>query len=173
MVSADARLIGVRMQNTVYLQSAAGASKFTRDSWLQYWAAGMPLALPQDGEADDGAVACRSDACLLRTAPHAKAALLVRGATHPNGCADASVIVSAEPARRLCPRPWPALVDRFTVWRNGATAIWLEGRHARIVTDRAYRGDRPWVPPVPTPRAHPAPALPPAQTDTAVSRGNQ
>jgi competence protein ComEC len=173
MVSADARLIGVRMQNTVYLQSVAGASRFTRDSWLQYWAAGLPLALPQDGEADDGAIACRKDACLLRPVPHAKAALLVRGATHPDGCADASVIVSAEPARRLCPRPWPALVDRFTVWRNGATAIWLEGRHARIVTDRAYRGDRPWAPPVPTPRAHQAPALPAAQTDTAVSRTDQ
>ncbi len=77
MVSADARLIGVRMQDAVYLQSVAGASKFTRDSWLQYWAAGMPLALPQDGEAADGAVACRKDACLLRPVPHAKAALLV------------------------------------------------------------------------------------------------
>ena len=64
-------------------------------------------------------------ACCGRS-PHAKAALLVRGATHPDGCADASVIVSAEPARGLCPRPWPALVDRFTVWRNGATAIWLD-----------------------------------------------
>jgi competence protein ComEC len=66
----------------------------------------------------------------------------------------------------LCQRPWPALVDRFTVWRNGATAIWLDGRRAHIVTDRAYRGDRPWVPPLPTPRAHVVPALLPAQKET-------
>jgi hypothetical protein len=65
--------------------------------------------------------------------------MLVRGATHPDGCGEVSVIVSAEPARGLCPRPWPGLVDRFTVWRYGATAIWLDGRRARIVTDRAYR----------------------------------
>ena len=65
-------------------------------------------------------MSCQKDACLLRPQPRAKAALLVRGALHPDGCSEASVIVSAEPARGLCPRPWPALVDRFTVWRYGA-----------------------------------------------------
>jgi competence protein ComEC len=99
---------------------------------------------------------------------NAKGALLVRGAAHPDGCGEASVIVSAEPARGLCPRPWPALVDRFTVWRNGATAIWLDEHHARVLTDRAFRGDRPWVPPA-VPRAKAIPALRPAQTDTAPS----
>ena len=108
---------------------------------------------------------CRQDECLLRPVTGAKAAMLVRGATHPEGCRKASVIVSAEPARGLCERPWPALVDRFTVWRNGATAIWLDGWRARIVTDRAYRGDRPWVPPLPKPRDPPAPLLPTAPAE--------
>ena len=165
MVSADARLIGVRVQDTVYLQSVSGASRFTRDAWLQYWAARAPRAMPANGEEADGAIDCQNDACLLRPVPRAKAALLVRGATHPDGCREASVIVSAEPARGLCPRPWPALVDRFTVWRNGATAIWLDGWRARILTDRAYRGERPWVPPLPIPREHASPALPPAPTE--------
>jgi competence protein ComEC len=165
MVSADARLIGVRVQDTVYLQSVSGASKFTRDAWLQYWAAGTPLPMPVDGAAANGAVACRKDACLLRPLAHAKAALLVRGASHPDGCRESSVIVSAEPARGLCPRPWPALVDRFTVWKNGATAIWLDGWRARILTDRAFRGDRPWVPPLPTPRERVAPPLQQAPTE--------
>ena len=77
--------------------------------------------------------------------------MLARGAQHPDFCAQVSVTVSAEPARGLCPRPWPQLVDRFTVWRNGSAAIWLEPNGARIVTDRAERGDRPWVPPPPKP----------------------
>ncbi len=169
LVSADARLIGVRVHGAVYLQSVSGASRFTRDAWLQYWASGPPVGLPAEGDAADGAVTCKTDACMLRPVMDAKAALLVRGATHPEGCGQASVIVSAEPARGLCPRPWPALVDRFTVWKYGATAIWLDGRHARILTDRAYRGARPWVPPVPTPHPRPAPALPPARTDTGSS----
>jgi competence protein ComEC len=165
MVSADARLIGARVHDMVYLQSVSGASTFTRDAWLQYWAAGVALAMPKAGEQADGAIVCQKDACLLRLVPRSKAALLVRGAAHPDGCQEASVIVSAEPARGLCQRPWPALVDRFTVWRNGATAIWLDGRRARILTDRAYRGDRPWVPSVPTPREHGSPSLPTAPTE--------
>jgi competence protein ComEC len=169
LVSADARLIGVRVGQTVYLQHVSGASRFTRDSWLQYWAAGPPVDIPKQGEAADGAVSCKPDACLLRPVERAKAAILVRGGAHPEGCAEASVIVSAEPARRLCPRPWPALVDRFTVWRYGATAIWLDAGSARVLTDRAYRGNRPWVPPLPTPRAQPIPMLVPAERDAAAA----
>jgi len=166
LVSADARLIGVRTEAGIFLQKASGASKFTRESWLQYWAAGTAGAMPADGATAGDAISCAKDVCLLRPWPGAKGALLVRGATHPDGCREASVIVSAEPARGLCPRPWPALVDRFTVWRNGATAIWLDADGARILTDRAYRGMRPWVPPPPVPRARSAPQLPSALPET-------
>jgi competence protein ComEC len=130
MVSADARLIGARVHDMVYLQSVSGASTFTRDAWLQYWAAGVALAMPKAGEQADGAIVCQKDACLLRLVPRSKAALLVRGAAHPDGCQEASVIVSAEPARGLCQRPWPALVDRFTVWRDRDLAGWTTGPHS-------------------------------------------
>jgi len=165
LVSAEARLIAVRTPAGVFVQQVSGAAGFTRDSWLHYWAEDNIRAIPDNGTAAGGMIACTKEACLLRPVAGAKAALLVRGAAHPDGCGEASVIVSAEPARGLCPKPWPALVDRFTVWRYGATAIWLDGRHARILTDRTWRGERPWVPPPPTPRAHQTPGLPPARTD--------
>jgi competence protein ComEC len=75
------------------------------------------------------------------------------------------VVVSAEPARGLCPRPLPALVDRFTVWRDGSVAVWLEPGGAVVVTDRMARGDRPWVPPAPKPRPGVVPRLPLAGED--------
>ena len=160
LVSADARLIAVRTTSGMFIEQAPGAARFTREAWQQYWAIGPPQRMPAAGSTVDGTISCGDGACLLHPVAGAKGALLVRGATHPDGCGDASVIVSAEPARRLCPRPWPALVDRFTVWRYGATAIWLDGERARVLTDRGYRGDRPWVPPLPTPRARLAPTLP-------------
>jgi competence protein ComEC len=166
LVSSDARLIAVRTDAGVWLQSASGASKFTRDAWLQYWSAGEPHAIPIEGTVADGAIVCLREQCLLRSHPNGLAAMLVRGATHPDGCAVASVIVAAEPARRLCPKPWPKLVDRFTVWRDGAVAIWLDAGGARVLTDRAERGARPWVPPPPRPRGMPArPGLVPALRD--------
>ena len=111
------------------------------------------------------AIRCETDFCLLRPYPDRPGALLARGAQHPKFCDQASIVVSAEPARGLCPKPWPKLVDRFTVWRYGSTAIWLDPNGARFVTDRSERGDRPWVPPLPKPRAPTVPALPAAAAD--------
>jgi competence protein ComEC len=51
--------------------------------------------------------------------------------------------------------PWPALVDRFTVWRYGSVAIWLRPTGVEIVSDRAFRGTRPWVVGLP-PKRNPA-----------------
>jgi len=167
LISNDARLIAVRTAAGVWLQSQPGASKFVRDEWLQYWAASPANALPTEGSAAAGAIVCTPEQCLLRPCPcpDLRAALLVRGGPHPEGCADASVIVSPEPARGLCPRPWPKLVDRFTVWRNGAAAIWLRPDGADVLTDRADRGNRPWVPPPPRPRTRTPAGLPRAATD--------
>ncbi len=162
LVSSDARLIGVRTDAGVWLQSASGASKFTRDAWLQYWSESNSHLIPTDGTAAHGTITCSPEQCLLRPQPDALAAMLVRGATHPDGCASSSVIVAAEPARGLCPKPWPQLVDRFTVWRDGSVAIWLDPGGARVLTDRAERGTRPWVPPPPTPRSRVSPGLIPA-----------
>jgi competence protein ComEC len=171
LVSADARLIGFRTAEGVFLQTHNGGSKFTRDTWLRYWSAAEAAPLPAEGEAAGGAVACLAQECLVRAEPASGVALLVRGAAHPAGCRGAAVIVSAEPARGLCPKPWPQLVDRFTVWRNGAVAVWLAAGRARIVTDREERGARPWVPGSPVPKPRPRPALPMALPDTGLEGG--
>jgi competence protein ComEC len=161
LVSADARLIGARIGGEVFIQQAQGGSAFVRDAWLQLWMRPTARPLPMEG---DG-IACTKDSCLLHPQPDTKGVLLMRGPTRPTQCADAIAIVSAEPARGLCPRPWPQLVDRFTVWRQGSAAIWLTPEGATVLTDRMARGDRPWVPPPPTPRPRPAPVLPPAALD--------
>jgi competence protein ComEC len=165
LVSNDGRLIALRTPQGAFLQQAKGASKFTRDAWAQYWAVGSFQPMADDAA---GSVRCATGACLLAPYPDRPGALLARGAAHPEGCGQSSVIVSAEPARGLCPKPWPALVDRFTVWRAGSAAIWLEPDHARIETDRSARGERPWVPPPPKPRAPAASRLPPALVDEGV-----
>jgi competence protein ComEC len=130
-------------------------------------AARASLADPESPDGDDKtttAIHCEQGACLLQPYPDRPAALLVRGAQHPAGCGQVSIIVSAEPARGLCPKPWPKLVDRFTVWRYGSTAIWLDRDGARILTDRRDRGNRHWVQPLPKPRKA-VPVLPPAAVD--------
>ncbi len=164
LVSADARLIAVRTADGVFVQQQPG-SGFIRESWMRYWGQDRPRPLPATGEAADGAIRCDKAGCILRPHLEAPAALLVRGREKPDNCDGIAAIVSAEPARGLCPRPWPALVDRFTVWRHGPAAIWLEPSGAVVLTDRAARGSRPWVPPPPAPRAPAVPHLPVAPTE--------
>jgi competence protein ComEC len=166
LVSADSRLIGVAMHDGVFVQQTQGGNKFTRDAWLQYWAVGNATPLPSDLVAEG--ITCTHESCLLRPRPDLAGVLVVRGSARPMDCQGVAVIVSTEPARGLCKRPWPPLADRFTVWRDGATAIWLQADGARILTDRAERGSRPWVPPPPGTHNTPPPSpLPPATQDGA------
>jgi competence protein ComEC len=150
LVSADARLIALRIPSGMLVETRSGGSAFTRDSWQQYWAAPAfaPMPPPNSGA---GEAMCAETMCTLLPRPDATAALLLRGRATREICG-ASVLVSAEPIRLRCGTfiPW---VDRFSVWRNGAHAIWLGPGGVRILSDRAVRGERPWVPPLPTPRA--------------------
>jgi len=165
LVSEDARLIAVRTEQGAFMVQSQGSSRFVRDAWAQYW--GVDALRPLPAQLDP-VVGCEDGACLLRPYADRPGAMLARGALHPSYCAQISVIVSAEPARGLCPKPWPKLVDRFTVWRDGSAAVWLGAHEARVLTDRAERGSRPWVPPPPKPRPQPPPKLPPAASDSGL-----
>ncbi len=159
LVSDDARLIGFRTPSGIFMQSMQGASKFTRESWEQFWADARVTTFPRDGVAADGMVDCTPRDCLLVTKPDQQAALLVRPGYDPARCDDVDLVLAAEPAKAACRRYRPQLVDRFTVWREGSQAIWLEPAGPIVSSDRQERGDRPWVPPLPRPRARTNPVV--------------
>lgn len=132
LMSADGRLIGYRESGVFLLQKASGGSGFVQDSWQQFWASPLPVPL-----------ACASSACLLQPRVPGTSALLLHGAAEPSQC-NTDLLISAEPIRLRCPDK-VLLVDRFSVWRRGAHAIWLGRDHVTILSDRADRGERPWV----------------------------
>jgi competence protein ComEC len=151
----------------VFLERGQSASAFVRDAWLRAWgeAAAAPLPRAGGGELAPG-LSCTRTACrfhpwgeegvelvLLRAEPPAPGERFSPG-PDPEAlraaCRSGAVLVSAEPLRGCR----AALsVDRFSVWRDGAHALWLGPGEVRILSDRAWRGDRPWVPPPPRPRA--------------------
>lgn len=146
LVSSDARLVGMVAGGALWVERQRGASAFVRDQWVRALGGVAAQPLPAEGEAAGGAIRCTPGACRLQGA-----AVLLRGAPADAHCGRAAVIVSAEPVRGRC--GGSQVVDRFAVWRNGAHAIWLTETGAEVVSDRAWRGARPWVPPVPVPRA--------------------
>ena len=161
LVSGDGRLIALRTEAGSFLQRQSGASAFIREDWQRLLALPGFAALPQEGEAAEGVLRCRAGACALRPDPAGPEAVLLRGEAPQAACASAAVVVSAEPVRGFC---LARVVDRFAVWRDGPHAVWLRRGGLRVVSDRAWRGDRPWVPPVPSPRGL-ASAAPAAQVE--------
>ncbi|MBC9175461.1 ComEC/Rec2 family competence protein [Roseomonas ludipueritiae] len=158
LVSADARLIAFRTAHGVYLQRGSGASSLVRESWLRNWAEEEVVPVPLQGRTEDGTLDCTPAACRFQPRPNSAAALLLRAektrakeAAPPiqasAHCGEAAVLLSPEPIRGRC--RGAAEVDRFTVWRSGSHAIWLEANGPRIISDRDWRGRRPWVPPPP------------------------
>jgi competence protein ComEC len=159
LVSNDARLIAMREEGAYWLQSRPGAAKFVHEAWENHLASGELLPV-----ADGAPRACGPTECRLGPV------LILRGSSRAGDCTGVGLLVSAEPARGECPSA--GLLDRFTVWRDGSHAVWLDGNGVRVVSDRAYRGQRPWVPPPPTPRRvvpnlpmAPAEELPPASDE--------
>ena len=160
LISADARLIAARVEDAVFMQRLGGASGLARDAWMRLWEEpSIQPWPPHAGGTADGRVDCTPGACRLRLSGAAPAVVLLRGEAPRAACAEAALVVSAEPVRGRCTA---AVIDRFAVWRNGAHAVWIDPDGVRIVHDRGERGSRPWVPPLPTPRAA---REPPAATE--------
>jgi competence protein ComEC len=151
LVSPDARLIAMRTAEGAYVQLGNGAQDFVRTSFAQLWAVPDLAEFPASGTVGDVA-ACSATGCMLRPRADAMPVLLLRARPTSGACRGMALVIAAEPAEWWCGDDRPPLIDRFTVWREGAAAVWLRPDGARIVTDHDVRGDRPWVP-VPTPRS--------------------
>jgi competence protein ComEC len=139
LVSPTANLIGVRDAGVVRIVQAGRVDKFTLDQWRPVWA-GMTSKVGRIGDVCDGGrcLAAQGRVLILADRDAARA-----------GCGDALIVISPRPLRGACRKPGRVVIDRFTVWRDGAVAVRLTKRGAMIRTDRTVQGDRPWVPPWP------------------------
>jgi competence protein ComEC len=157
LISGDARLIAISAADTLFLQRQSGASSLTRDAWLRLYGQTVAQALPAEGSTAEGKLRCSAEGCVVDEGP---GAFLVRRGNIVAQCGAVAVIISAEPIRQRCRQS--ILIDRFSVWRNGPHAVWLSPTGVQVISDRAWRGVRPWVPPPPLPRAA---TEPPAQIE--------
>ena len=154
LLSADGRMLGFRDRTGVHLLvQNGGADRFTAEAWRTLWRTRWVEPL-----------GCGSAPCPLRPRPGASAAVLVGAEQPTSACAGAAAIVSLRPVRLRC-GPGVPVIDRFSLWRHGAYALWLRPGGARVVSDAGVRGQRAWMPPRTTKRALPAglpmaPALP-------------
>lgn len=129
VVSADARVIAVNHGGQMFYARAQGASLFA-----------LEVSRRRAGDPPPVALACGLPFCRV-----GEIAIVPQGPAPAGLCGAVPVIVGHEPLRMRC--GGSVVIDRFDVWRDGPHAVWLHPDGALVVSDRAARGDRPWVPP--------------------------
>ncbi len=177
LVSPDARLIAMRTGSPdgarLILEEGSGASPITLSDWRQSLAIETaPFYMPEAGS--DGPIFCDASMCrivlrgqvvlLLREQARGGASRVVTGPTAADlagiDCDRVALLLSPAPIRGIC-RDRPR-IDRFTVWRQGAHAVWISASGVRVRSDHDERGLRPWIP---VPGRRRVPALPMARTE--------
>ncbi|WP_349934517.1 ComEC/Rec2 family competence protein [Acetobacter sp. A11-2] len=164
VISPDGGLVGVRDSGKVYVIGQSRAVWPIMQAWGQYFAQPVEM-FPPEGETPDGALTCGAedtpDTCvaLLRGQD-----VVVRRQDASDGreplpagiCTGADVVISTAPLRASCLNV-PIRLDRFSAWENGAEEVFLHKSGNVVRTDRAWRGQRPWVL---KPGGHGMPVLP-------------
>jgi competence protein ComEC len=140
-IAADGGLMAVRTA-TGGLSLSGRGDPMTADAWLRRDGNPTPEApWPAQGVSVDGRLTCDPLGCLYRTAGRSVA--LVRDPQAlAEDCAGVDAVVSAGPVRHCAA---PLIVDRWTLRRDGGTALYVlpDGVHAQSVHDG--RGIRPWT----------------------------
>jgi competence protein ComEC len=154
-VAPDAGLIAVRQEGRLAIGGPGGLDLSAARDWLQ--ATALPEApLPEACDAQVCRIALDGQEVVLRARDRTDGALSPPAAL----CSGAALFVSVSPARGAC--QGGVVIDRFSVWRDGAYAAWMTKRGVTILSDRTWRGVRPWVPP---PGGRGTPNLPLAQAE--------
>ena len=145
LVDEQGELLAVRMVDGDLAVSTLRKARFERDVWLRRdGQEARPGKWPEEGPSADGRLACDRLGCIYRAKCHVVALVRRPGALQED-CLVADVVVAAVPVRRSCPAAG-LVIDRFDLWRNGAHAVWFDGRGVRAESVNGWRGDRPWVP---------------------------
>lgn len=142
LISDDGRLMAVRMADGRLSVSESRREKRTAEDWLEQEGQGASLYWPEGAENLDGNLRCDGLGCIYR-AEGRTVALLRDGLAHDEDCRIVDILISQRPVHGRCPAP-SLVIDRFDLWRHGATAIWLDGEEIRVRTVAEYQGARPW-----------------------------
>jgi competence protein ComEC len=161
LVSADARLIALRIHGRVFVSAAKGVSRFDREAPARIWGAAYTEAFPPEGQAATEGPWCSAADC--RALLPGGLAVLLKDDPRQSGpdasCPQAAIILSH--AALAC--DGRTVIDRDAVRRHGAATLRLTRSGPVVTWASDDRTARPWA--APPPNAPPPALLPPALTE--------
>jgi competence protein ComEC len=136
-IARDALSAAVRGEDGKLVILAARPDEYTTEQWLLRDGDLREIAAAQSG------ARCDELGCTTTTVGGRTVALSLKIGALSEDCARAHVLIAAMPIRRGCDKP-EIVIDRFDVFRDGATALSFEKNGIRVETVNDARGNRPW-----------------------------
>jgi competence protein ComEC len=148
LVARDGQTVAVRGADGVLRLIRKASDDYSANEWLKRDGDGRDaddaVATSKDG------VRCDGYGCIAKSRDGTVIAAVQRVDALEEDCANATIVLSATPASRVCTQP-KLVIDKFDVAREGGYAIWL-GEKLRVETVEGERGLRPWSRQPRTPR---------------------
>jgi competence protein ComEC len=145
LIAADGALAAVNLPgDRGWAVSRDRGEGFLRSAWQRMWggeAATNFLSAGRDETASG--FLCDGLGCVLEVDGR-MLAIPATAEAAAEDCARAQIVVTAVPIRSACPAA-AAVIDRDSLRRGGAHAVWLLPDRIRIRSVAAERGRRPWV----------------------------
>ena len=135
LVNESGKVFALRGEDGALALSSQRSAKFETGIWLRRNAQADAVPL-RDVNCDDASCIWRSGGQVV--------ALISRPEAIAEDCINATVVVSQVPVPRSCRRPL-VVIDKWSLWREGAHALWLSPDGVRIESVRSVAGDRPWI----------------------------
>lgn len=140
LVSADGHVVAVRgSDRRLHLMTSGRKDAFLINEWL---VADADSRLPGDASLGKG-VSCDESGCVTPMADGSLVAQTLLPEALADDCARALLMVTDVQAPPDCAA---TVIDREQLWREGALALWRNGRKFAVEAVRPAGFDRPWVP---------------------------
>ncbi|GBR12238.1 ComEC/Rec2 family competence protein [Asaia spathodeae] len=137
LVSPDAGVIAFQQDGHWVAGPHNGLANRVLEAWQRAWP--LPVMM------SSASPACTASGCTLALPLSVSLWFaLPSSESRAAACQQRGFIVSAVPLPEDCRAG--GFIDRFTVWRDGAVLLRVQGNRLKIVSDRSWRGARLWVP---------------------------
>ncbi len=145
LASENAEIFAIQTADELFIVGpGVRGNRYTQGAWLERAGFGRSAQIPKQTGESDGAIRCDHMGCVVSTDGAQKIAVIWDEGALLEDCWTMDIIISAVPVRRRCDMPFQ-VIDRFDLWRNGAYAIYVNGKDVRVEHTRSTRGDRPWT----------------------------
>ena len=143
LVSGGAGNVAVRSQSSTLSFASARRARFDAEMWLR--ADGDTRELSEALAPGNRIFDCANGLCLARVGKQGPWVALADPDAVGVACRLASIVIVTGDVRESCQRT-THLLDRRTLSRTGALAIYIDGGKPLMRTVSGVRGQRPWVP---------------------------